>query len=150
MARTLWAIPLANLTLAVMFSQGCSNGSVALDETRVTSSNHPSSHVAPHVVFTAPPTDPSAIPLAENIQLPEVDAPKSAIWGATGRDAAGHIWLGVSVERESDSSARLMMYTPGTDCIQDCGNVLDALRSAGLYRSGESQMKIHTRLIERR
>jgi hypothetical protein len=45
------------------------------------------------------------------------------------------------------SSARLFHYDPATDTWHDHGSVDDRLKAAGLYREGERQIKIHSKII---
>ena len=71
-----------------------------------------------------------------------------AIWGATGRDARGHIWVGVSATDIETPSAHLVEYVPETGLTVDRGSVVDELRGAGALRSGEGQMKIHTKIVQ--
>lgn len=70
----------------------------------------------------------------------------NSIWGATGRDDRGHIWIGVSVQGEA--AARLIEYIPAKNMFVDHGDPLTALKSAGLYREGETQRKIHSKIIQ--
>src|SRR5262245_38902840 len=44
--------------------------------------------------FTAPPSDFSKAPKFVEIPIPQFPG-TTAIWGASGRDDRGHIWLGV-------------------------------------------------------
>jgi len=84
-----------------------------------------------------------------NVDLREIPIPAfpgaDAIWGAIGRDDAGHIWFGVST-RSTESGARLFEYDPRAERITPRGDVLDALRAAGLHRPGASQVKIHSKI----
>ncbi len=70
----------------------------------------------------------------------------NSIWGATGKDDGGHIWVGVSVQGED--AARLVEYIPDQDIFVDHGDPITALKSAGLYREGETQRKIHSKIIQ--
>src|SRR5947207_5156585 len=80
------------------------------------------------------------------IRLPTITG-ATAIWGATGADATGHIWLGVSSGTAAHVSAHLVEYDPATDTAVDRGNVLEELKRIGLLREGEIQMTIHTRIV---
>jgi hypothetical protein len=81
--------------------------------------------------------------------LPLPDFPGSAaIWGATGRDHRGHIWIGVSANGIPSPSARLMEYDPGRDQLHVRGDVLSELRRCGRARREEGQMKIHSRIVQ--
>ena len=96
-------------------------------------------------VFLPPPADPFSAPSVQEIGVPEF-AGATAIWGATGRDARGRIWFGVSVSR-SRSSARLMRFDPPSRRWSEQGAVTGELKAAGLLREGEGQAKIHSRIV---
>ena len=97
-------------------------------------------------VFTPVPQDPYATPRVEEIPIPEF-AGANAIWGATGRDHRGHIWFGVSAQG-GDRSARLFEYDPNNGEVFDRGDVVGRLREAGVYKPGEGQVKIHSKIIQ--
>lgn len=82
------------------------------------------------------------LPAVREIPLPAFPG-AHAIWGATGRDAAGGIWLGVSA-LDGGNSAHLMRFDPISDTVTDRGNVLAQLPSR---RPGEAQIKIHSKII---
>jgi len=46
-------------------------------------------------VFLPAPADPFRAPTVRELRLPEIPGATS-VWGATGRDARGRIWVGVS------------------------------------------------------
>jgi hypothetical protein len=71
-----------------------------------------------------------------------------AIWGSTGTDRQGHIWFGMTSNDPVSGSAHLYEYDPATDTFTDRGNVVAELTRLGLWRPGERQMKIHSRIIE--
>jgi hypothetical protein len=71
-----------------------------------------------------------------------------AIWGATGRDARGHVWVGVSAHPGEGASARLFEHNPATGAFHDRGDVVGQLRRCGLARAGEAQSKIHSRIVQ--
>jgi hypothetical protein len=72
-----------------------------------------------------------------------------AIWGATGTDAAGHIWIGVTSDAQGDSgSAHLFELDPAVGELVDRGNVLSELERLRLRRPGETQMKIHSKIVQ--
>lgn len=96
-------------------------------------------------VFLPPPADPFRAPEVRELTVPDF-AGATSIWGATGRDARGRLWFGVSVSR-ARSSARLMQYDPVARQWIQRGIVTDELRSAGLLRDGEGQAKIHSRIV---
>ena len=70
-----------------------------------------------------------------------------AIWGATGVDARGRIYLGITSNDSGSGSAHLFRYDPDTGVVSDRGAVLDQLARLGLRRPGEKQMKIHSRIV---
>lgn len=85
-----------------------------------------------------------------SVTIRELELPRfagaNAIWGASGRDDEGHIWLGVSVQGEG--SARLVEYVPQHDRFIDHGDPVSALASHGMARNGISQTKIHSKIIQ--
>lgn len=95
--------------------------------------------------FTPWPTDVSLPPRIVEIPLPDFPG-ANAVWGATGRDDRGHIWLGVSAAGVPQPSAHLLEYLPHLDEIADRGNVLKALRQVRPLKANESQMKIHSKV----
>jgi hypothetical protein len=70
------------------------------------------------------------------------------VWGATGRDSRGHVWVGVSAAGVSNPSAHLLEYVPEDDQVIDRGDVVSQLKAARVYRHGEGQMKIHSRIVQ--
>ena len=86
-------------------------------------------------------------PLVRYIELPEFPG-MFAIWGATGRDRRGHIWFAVCGHSLDNPTAHLYELVPSTGRIIDRGDVLSALKSCGVYRPGELQMKIHSRIYQ--
>lgn len=72
-----------------------------------------------------------------------------AIWGATGADRAGHIFLGLTSNDDRGSgSAHLFEFDAVTSTFSDRGNVVAELERLGLRRPGETQMKIHSRIVQ--
>lgn len=90
--------------------------------------------------------DAYAPPQVEQVALPDF-AGSDSIWGASGRDSRGHIWVGVSANG-GDHSAHLMEVLPESGEVIDRGDVLSELKKAGLYREGERQVKIHTKIVQ--
>ena len=84
-------------------------------------------------------------PLLREISVPGFQGANS-IWGATGRDDEGHIWFGVS--GSGKDAAHLVEYDPQLGRFIDHGDTVSALRSAGIYREGEEQIKIHSKIIQ--
>ena len=97
-------------------------------------------------VFTPVPKDPYSTARVEEIQILGF-AGENAIWGAMGQDHRGHIWFGVSVEG-GDRSAHLFEYDPNSREVFDRGDVVSRLREVGVYRPGEGQVKIHSKIIQ--
>jgi hypothetical protein len=98
-------------------------------------------------LFTASPPDPQAPPRLSSIPIPEFPG-ASAIWGSTGRDTRGHVWIGVSASDVPVPSAHLFEYNPDTKEMIDRGDVVSELKRAGIYRVGEGQMKIHSKILQ--
>jgi hypothetical protein len=98
-------------------------------------------------VFQPPPADPLRPPVFRSVPIPE--SPGSyAIWGATGRDARGHIYFGVCAAGVPNPSAHLFEYDPRRGALSDLGDVVSELRRGGLARDGEGQMKIHSKIVQ--
>jgi outer membrane protein assembly factor BamB len=91
------------------------------------------------------PDSPFKAPIVRELHVPSF-ADATSVWGATGRDDNGAIWVGVSAAH-AGMSAHLMRYDANTDSWQDRGTVVDQLGAAGLRRKGEGQIKIHSRII---
>jgi hypothetical protein len=96
--------------------------------------------------FTVSPSDPYRAPKLRQIALPEFPG-RHAVWGATGQDRVGRVWVGVSADG-GEQSARLFRYDADSKRITAMGDVLGALRKLGTRPYGESQIKIHTRITE--
>lgn len=95
--------------------------------------------------FLKAPADPYRSPEVTAIPIPDF-AGSAAIWGAIGRDDGGHVWFGVSAEG-AEFSAHLFEYDPESGVVTDRGGALQNLRNAGIYRTGERQVKIHSKII---
>ena len=99
-------------------------------------------------VFGNEPLIPDLIsPDVRLIQFPEFDG-AFAIWGASGRDRDGNIWLAPASHFVETQSGRVFVYDPATDKVTSRGDVLSELRKSGLYRPGEQQPKIHTKFYQ--
>ena len=96
-------------------------------------------------IFLPPPKDPGRAPITRELTPPSFPNATS-IWGATGRDTRGHIWIGVSAH-SSGMSAHLMEYDPNAGAWYDRGAVVEQLKSAGLFRPGAGQVKIHSKIV---
>ena len=86
-------------------------------------------------------------PKIRNIPIPTFPG-SYAIWGATGSDSRGHIWVGVSAKGVKVPSAHLFEFVPEADQLIDRGNVVTELKRAGLWREGEGQQKIHSKIVQ--
>jgi hypothetical protein len=90
----------------------------------------------------------AAAPSVRVIPVPEF-AGAYAIWGATGNDADGHVWIGVtSNDARGSGSAHLFELNPAGDALVDRGNVVSELDRLRLRRPGETQMKIHSKIVQ--
>lgn len=97
-------------------------------------------------VFLPAATDRGALAAVADVSPPPFDGAE-AIWGATGRDRRGRLWIGVSSRAGAGASARL--YSRGPDgAWQERGQVLAALAEAGVLRAGEQQAKIHSKPVQ--
>lgn len=97
--------------------------------------------------FTSLPEQPTAVPRAVDVTLPEFPG-RHAVWGGTGRDLQGRVWIGGCAESNQRPSARLFCYDTQTGEMADVGDVVSALRDHGLLRDGEQQAKIHSKIIQ--
>jgi hypothetical protein len=86
-------------------------------------------------------------PLLTEIPVPDIPG-GNAIWGGTGRDDDGHIWFGVCSEGIEIPSAHLFSYDPRTNKITNRGGTVSWLKKLGIWRDGEGQMKIHSKIVE--
>jgi len=59
------------------------------------------------------------------------------------------VWIGVtSNDTRGSGSAHLYEFDPDTSTMTERGNVIAELERLGLRRAGETQMKIHSRIVE--
>src|SRR5262245_26569422 len=77
--------------------------------------------------YTAAPADPTAAPALSIIPIPKFPG-SWAIWGATGRDRRGHVWVGVCSHKVATPSAHLLEYDPKRRTLTDRGDVVTALQ----------------------
>lgn len=96
-------------------------------------------------LFVPPPQGPFRAPVVRELKLPTF-AGATSVWGATGRDFHGGVWVAVSTA-SAGSSARLFQYDPSTDTWHNRGGVVEQLAAAGLARSGQGQNKIHSKIV---
>ncbi len=92
-------------------------------------------------------TDPPHAPVVQVLTLPTIPG-GYAIWGSVGRDSTGHVWFGLSADGIPTPSAHLFEYAPETSAFADRGDVVGQLKRAGVYRPGEGQAKIHSRIVQ--
>lgn len=97
-------------------------------------------------VFFPEPANPFGNPQVWEIKSPVIPDAES-IWGSTGRDSRGHIWIGVS-KRRHGTGAQLLELDPQANKWRDHGNVIDQLRCLDLYKEGMGQIKIHSKIIQ--
>ena len=90
--------------------------------------------------------DPLARPQMVEIVVPEIPG-ADAIWGATGRDARGRIWYGVTCNGDPPS-AHLMEMDPITCQSVDRGDVVSQLKRLGLAKPDDRQSKIHSKIVQ--
>lgn len=94
-----------------------------------------------------PPVDSNGRLEVSQIPLPKLEG-AYAIWGSTGRDHRGHIWFGVSSYGSKPNSAHLIEFIPEQSQVINRGDVVSELKRTGVYRPGEAQMKIHSKIVE--
>jgi hypothetical protein len=97
-------------------------------------------------VFLPTPDTAFSAPRVRALTLPDI-AGGTSVWGATGRDARGHLYVGVSAG-DATESPHLLEYDPATDGWSDRGNAVDELRRLSLLRDGESQVKLHSKIVQ--
>jgi len=90
-------------------------------------------------------SDPLQPPQVRELSLPMFENATS-IWGSSGRDLYGHIWIGVSA-KAGGMSAHLLEYEPETNAWHERGSVTDKLKEVSLFSEGEGQNKIHSRIV---
>lgn len=96
-------------------------------------------------IFLPPPAHALRSPVINELRLPAVGF-GSSVWGATGRGPRGNIWIGVST-RSASAGAHLLRFDPDTGTWTDAGDVVAQLKQAGVHRAGESQTKIHSKIV---
>jgi hypothetical protein len=95
--------------------------------------------------FTPAPLRVSASPTFRPMNLPLFHAAAS-VWGSTGRDHGGKIYVGVSTEGDGYLSAHLIEFDPETREGIDRGGAVENLKRLNLAKPRENQNKIHTKI----
>lgn len=98
-------------------------------------------------VFSEPSLRWKLAPEFKEIELPALTNPY-AIWGATGRDDNGNLYLGVSCAGEWKDSAALCRITPGSDQAVSLGDSVSQMRRLGIANESTMQMKIHSKPVQ--
>jgi hypothetical protein len=99
--------------------------------------------------FTTQPLDATRLPTLRSIPLPAFHA-AAAVWGSTGRDHRGKIYIGVSTDGDDYLSAHLVELDPETGTTTLRGGAVENLKRLGLNRPNENQNKIHTKIWQAR
>jgi hypothetical protein len=98
-------------------------------------------------VFTAVPSNVFKAPTIEEIQLPMQDS-IDAIWGATGLDDDGNVYIGMSSHGGNYGSAFLYQYNPITGELVAQSDVVSQLKHNKVYREGMRQNKLHSKFYQ--
>jgi hypothetical protein len=83
------------------------------------------------------------------IELPVFEA-AHGIWGATGVDHFGRVYLGAAAYGVDDASAHLLRYDPSTGKCINLGGINDVLTRLGIRRTidyDETQAKLHSKIF---
>jgi hypothetical protein len=93
----------------------------------------------PENIFTAPVFKEIHLPQQENID---------AIWGATGLDDEGNIYIGTSSHGGSYGSSFLYQYNPSTEELIPQSDTVSQLKYNKVYREGMRQNKLHSKFYQ--
>lgn len=85
-------------------------------------------------------------PIFEQVDL-QTDAPGAAIWGASGRDNNGKIYLGLSSYNSVNDTSYLLQYDPLTGATKNQSDTVTQLKRARLYYDNFAQIKLHSKFI---
>lgn len=85
-------------------------------------------------------------PRLTELQLPGLAGPQ-AIWGATGRDDAGNVYIGLTALAQSQSATLLSLPISGGDPFV-LGATMDQLALVEKVHDRESQSKIHSKICQ--
>jgi len=97
--------------------------------------------------FTPLPKDLFAIPKLTEIVF-EHAGNADAIWGATGSDDQGNIYFGASTHGVENQTAYLYQYEPEKGGITRQGDVLEQLKTNGVFSKGMGQNKLHSKFYQ--
>ncbi|MFI5381057.1 MAG: hypothetical protein ACHRHE_17305 [Tepidisphaerales bacterium] len=86
-------------------------------------------------------------PKVSQIVVPKFPG-SSAVWGATGFDKRGHVWFAVCARDVPLPSAHLYEYEPQSGTLSDIGDIVSELKRLGLWREGEGQQKVHSKIFQ--
>ena len=98
-------------------------------------------------VFSEPSLRWRLAPELIEIDLPEITNPY-AIWGATGRDDFGNLYLGVSCRGNWEDSAALCRVEQGQSQASFLGDAVSNLRRLEIAHDSTMQMKIHSKPVQ--
>ncbi len=78
----------------------------------------------------------------------KLDPLGAALWGATGRDDRGNIYFGLSSYANIGNTAQIYQFNPSTGTLIEQSDVISQLKQANLYKTGMSQIKIHSKIYQ--
>ena len=81
------------------------------------------------------------------ISIPEIPN-RYAIWGSTGRDDFGNLYLGISCRGDWKDSASLCRVQPGQNIATHIGDAVANLQRLGMASKTTMQMKIHSKPVQ--
>jgi len=98
-------------------------------------------------VYSSYPENVLSVPTITEIKL---NAPENvdAIWGATGRDDQGHIYIGASTHGGQSGSAYLYQYNPDSNTVVKQSDTVSELKRNNIYREGMRQNKLHSKFYQ--
>lgn len=96
--------------------------------------------------FSSPHEKYLRAPRLTQLPLPDLNG-AYAVWGATGRDDAGNVYVGVSTWNNAPS-AHLLKLSPGASQFDVAGDVIAQLSRSQTVHDRESQNKIHSKICE--
>lgn len=132
------------LLLPALFVTGCGDGAVTEPQSLAPTANFRALDLRAGTRFI--PARHFEAPAVSRIELPQ-ERYFDSIWGATGRDDDGRIYVGVSSHGGDLRTARLYQYDPSTGVLRQQSDVLSELRRSGLFRVGQGQNKLHSKFV---